>query len=54
MILCHEVIWLTATTSTYCMRERGHAGKHNIENCEPFEEKKNEETKIQDEKRSLL
>jgi len=35
MILCHDVIWLSKSSSTYCMRERGHAGKHNIENCEP-------------------
>jgi len=39
MILCHDVIWLSKYSSTYCMRERGHAGKHNIENCEPVEEK---------------
>ena len=26
-------------TNTYCMRERGHAGKHNIEDKEPEEKK---------------
>jgi len=23
-VLCHETIWLTKSTSTYCMREKGH------------------------------
>jgi len=36
MIFCHEVIWTNPPiVSTYCMRERGHEGEHNIENCEP-------------------
>lgn len=33
MILCNEIIWTGKTTSTYCMREHGHAGEHSIENC---------------------
>ncbi len=41
VILCQELIWTsTDKANTYCMRERGHEGKHNIENCEPKEEKK--------------
>lgn len=35
MILCQELIWLDKRRSTYCMREKGHAGKHNIVNREP-------------------
>lgn len=31
MILCHEVIWTSKTTSTYCMRSKGHSGEHSIE-----------------------
>ena len=41
MILCQELIWTsTDKANTYCMRERGHKGKHNITNCEPEEETK--------------
>jgi hypothetical protein len=37
--LCQEVIWLsTDKANTYCMREAGHTGKHNIVNEEPKEE----------------
>ena len=34
---CYAVIWLDKDqrTSTYCMRDRGHTGKHNIVNEEP-------------------
>ena len=40
MILCQELIWTsTDKANTYCMRERGHKGKHNIVNEEPKEEK---------------
>lgn len=31
--LCQELIWIEGTNniaSTYCMRPRGHSGKHNI------------------------
>lgn len=38
MILCQLPIWLDdgdPHVNTYCMRERGHAGKHNIVNQEP-------------------
>lgn len=37
--LCQETIWLDpmGRRSTYCMRQRGHEGKHNIENSEPPE-----------------
>jgi len=31
MILCHEVIWFDKLRSTYCMRPKGHAGKHSVE-----------------------
>ncbi len=38
MIQCQELIWLSSDkANTYCMRERGHAGKHNIVNEEPKE-----------------
>jgi hypothetical protein len=38
MILCQEIIWLsTDKVNTYCMREKGHPGKHNIVNEEPIE-----------------
>ena len=30
MKLCQEVIWLSKTSSTYCMREAGHDGEHSI------------------------
>jgi hypothetical protein len=53
MILCHEVIWLSKSSSTYCMRERGHEGKHNIENCEPVEEKK-DDTKQENKNKTCL
>ncbi len=33
--LCQEMIWTGPTSSTYCMREEGHTGKHNIVNREP-------------------
>ena len=26
--LCQELIWLTPSSSTYCMREKGHEGDH--------------------------
>jgi len=41
--MCHVIIWLDkeCRTNTYCMREKGHTGKHNIVNEEPKEEKKN-------------
>lgn len=35
LVLCAEIIWLSKTTSTYCMRKKGHTGEHNIEDCEP-------------------
>jgi len=38
MILCSEVIWTGKLTSTYCMRLRGHKGKHSIEPDKPMEE----------------
>jgi len=37
--LCQELIWTGKTTNTYCMRKKGHAGKHNIINEEPCEKK---------------
>jgi hypothetical protein len=44
MILCQEIIWLsTDKVNTYCMREKGHSGKHNIVNEEPKEEEEKNE-----------
>ena len=43
-LLCQELIWLTDKTNTYCMRERGHAGEHNIVNEEPPKKEKENET----------
>ncbi len=44
MLLCQEVIWLsTDKANTYCMRERGHTGKHNIVNEEPKEKENDRE-----------
>jgi hypothetical protein len=41
MILCQEIIWTYSDkANTYCMRECGHKGKHNIKNEEPKEEVK--------------
>jgi hypothetical protein len=45
--LCQELIWLTPSSSTYCMRERGHPdegvkgfpGGHNIVNEVPKDAK---------------
>ena len=39
---CAAMIFLDekGLTNTYCMRELGHAGKHNTEDREPEEEKK--------------
>lgn len=43
IILCQELIWLDKAdkVNTYCMRERGHTGKHNIVNEEPVEKVEN-------------
>ena len=36
--LCQELIWIDPPhTNTYCMREKGHPGKHNTVNEEPCE-----------------
>ena len=40
---CAELIWIGKLNSTYCMREKGHPGKHHVENCEPPIEAKKEE-----------
>jgi len=38
MILCQEIIWLQDDkVNTYCMREKGHPGKHYILDREPTE-----------------
>lgn len=29
-VLCSETIWTGKTTSTYCMRDKGHDGNHSI------------------------
>jgi hypothetical protein len=42
MILCSEVIWTGKLISTYCMRERGHSGEHNIVNEEPVKKERKE------------
>ena len=48
MRLCQELIWTSHLTSTYCMREAGHEGKHYIMDKEPTKEElealKREET----------
>jgi len=43
--LCQELIWIEGAeghANTYCMRPKGHPGKHNIENAEPPEKPKKE------------
>lgn len=40
MQTCQELIWIDSRTNTYCMREKGHPGKHNIVNEEPCEKEK--------------
>jgi hypothetical protein len=35
---CQEIIHTSKLTSTYCMRQRGHEGKHYILDKEPTEE----------------
>ncbi len=40
---CQELIWLSETSNTYCMRKKGHTGKHSVQ-PEPPEEMK-EKTK---------
>jgi hypothetical protein len=47
MILCSEIIWTGKTTSTYCMRERGHEGKHSID-PEFVEPEKTEKKEVED------
>jgi len=40
MKTCQELIWIDPPhTNTYCMREKGHPGEHNIVNEEPCKEK---------------
>jgi hypothetical protein len=46
--LCQELIWIEGAeghANTYCMRPKGHPGKHNIENAEPPEKPKKEKDK---------
>jgi hypothetical protein len=41
MQTCQELIWIDPPHSnTYCMREKGHPGKHNIVNEGPCEKEK--------------
>jgi hypothetical protein len=37
-MLCQEIIRTSKLTSTYCMRPKGHSGKHYIVDKEPTEE----------------
>ena len=39
MVLCQARIETGLTTNTYCMREAGHTGEHNIVNAEPVKKK---------------
>ena len=53
MVHCHEVIWVDPPlVSTYCMRERGHEGKHSID-PKFVEPEKTEKKEVEDGPRNL-